>query len=168
MVLTPAFDKGVTEYSATTSNASNTVTAVAENPSDTVEITANDVEIESGDAVTWEVGENTVEVTVTDKFTPTTKTYTVTVTKLSSAKAITSFVIGTAEGVISEEDHTIAVEVEAGTDVTALQPTIEVSEGAEVSPASGAEADFTDPVTYTVTAEDETTQEYEVTVTVGE
>lgn len=53
-----------------------------------------------------------------------------------------------------------------GTDVTALQPTIVVSDLATVSPASGEEQDFTDPVTYTVTAEDETTQEYVVTVTV--
>lgn len=38
--------------------------------------------------------------------------------------------------------------------VTALQPIIEVAEGATVSPASGVVRDFSSPVTYTVTAAD--------------
>ncbi len=60
----------------------------------------------------------------------------------------------------------ITASVPAGTDVTALTPTITVSTGASVQPASGTARDFTNPVTYTVTAEDGTQQTYTVTVTV--
>ena len=49
-------------------------------------------------------------------------------------------------------------------DLTALKPTIEVSAGASVSPASGTAQDFTSPVVYTVTAQDGTTKIYTVTV----
>jgi hypothetical protein len=60
----------------------------------------------------------------------------------------------------------IAVTVPHGTDVTGLVPGITVSEGASVSPASGAARNFTSPVTYTVTAADGSTATYIVTVTV--
>ncbi len=49
-------------------------------------------------------------------------------------------------------------------DLTALKPTIEISAGATVSPASGVAQDFTVPVNYTVTAQDGTTKIYTVTV----
>ncbi|UXP33095.1 polysaccharide lyase family 7 protein [Reichenbachiella agarivorans] len=49
-------------------------------------------------------------------------------------------------------------------DRTNLKPTIVVSEKATISPASGESQDFSSPVTYTVTAEDGTTQEYIVSV----
>lgn len=62
----------------TTTNASNKVTATPESADATVVITANDVEIESGDSVTWEEGENEVVVEVTGD--DGTTTYTVTVT----------------------------------------------------------------------------------------
>ena len=48
----------------------------------------------------------------------------------------------------------IKVRVPVGTTVTALTPTISVSENATVSPTSGTPKDFSNPVTYTVTAED--------------
>ncbi len=67
---------------------------------------------------------------------------------------------------INEGAKTIALTVPFGTDVTALVPTI-VHTGVSVSPASGAAQDFTSPVTYTVTAEDTSTQVYLVTVTVA-
>lgn len=85
----------------------------------------------------------------------------------SSEKKILTFKIGTAVGVVDESDHTVEVEVPYGTTVTALEPVITVSDKATVSPASGTATDFTSPVTYTVTAEDETTQAYTVTVTVA-
>jgi hypothetical protein len=68
----------VTEYAVTTTNASNKVTATPESADATVVITANDVEIESGDSVTWEEGDNEVVVEVTGD--DGTTTYTVTVT----------------------------------------------------------------------------------------
>jgi len=108
----------------------------------------------------------TYTVTATDA---STQDYIVTVTIAapSSAKAITSFVIGSSTGTIDETAHTVAVTVPFGTVVTALAPTIVVSDKATVDPASGAAKDFTAPVTYIVTAEDNTTQAYIVTVIVA-
>ena len=79
---------------------------------------------------------------------------------------ITLFKIGDAVGTITGTD--IAVEVASGTDVTSLKPTIQISTGASVSPDGTTSKDFTNPVTYTVTAEDGTTKKvYTVTVTVA-
>ena len=97
--------------------------------------------------------------------------YTVTVTVTSatpsSAKAITAFSINSIAGTINEAAHTIAITLPSGTSVTSLAPSITVSAKASVSPASGAARDFTSPVTYTVTAENSSTQNYTVTVTVS-
>ncbi len=74
---------------------------------------------------------------------------------------------------ISQATKTIAVIVPNGTDVTALVATFIVSAKATVKVGetvqeSGVTAnDFTSPVTYTVVAEDGTTQNYTVTVTVA-
>ncbi len=68
------------------------------------------------------------------------------------------------DGVIDEILHRIDFVLPAETDVTQLVPTIEVSEGATVDPASGVAQDFTNPVTYTVTAQNGTTAVYTVTV----
>lgn len=85
---------------------------------------------------------------------------------LSNACDITSFKIGDVAGTIT--DTAIAVEVAHGTDVTALTPTIVVSTGATVSPASGVAKDFTNAVSYVVTAANGTsTKTYTVTVTVA-
>ena len=89
---------------------------------------------------------------------------------VSSAKAITTFsfrgLTPPAIGAINQTAHTIAVTVPAGTNVTALVPTI-ITTGASVSPASGVANNFTNPVIYTATAGDGTTQDYVVTVTVA-
>ncbi|MFO7789814.1 MAG: T9SS type A sorting domain-containing protein [Bacteroidales bacterium] len=73
---------------------------------------------------------------------------------------------------IDDVAHTIDVDVPFGTDVTSLVATFTLSEGATaevsgVSQTSGMSAnDFTDPVVYTVTAEDgSTSQDWTVTVT---
>ena len=86
--------------------------------------------------------------------------------KESSDKQITafSFTVPPAVGVIDEMAKTITVEVPSGTDVTQLVPTITVSAEAIVSPVSGVAIDFTNPVIYTVTAEDGSTASYTVTV----
>ena len=70
------------------------------------------------------------------------------------------------EGAIDEIARRISFLLPAGTDVTELVPTIEVSEGATVEPASGVAQDFTNPVNYTVTAQNGTTAVYTVTVIV--
>lgn len=70
------------------------------------------------------------------------------------------------DGIIDEVVRKIDFVLPAETDVTQLVPTIEVSEGATVEPASGVAQDFTNPVTYTVTAQNGTTAVYTVTVVV--
>jgi len=89
-------------------------------------------------------------------------------TQPGSAKAITAFTFANpaATGAINETAKTINVSVPHGTSVTSLTPTITYT-GASISPASGAAQNFTNPVNYTVTAEDGSTQTYTVTVTVG-
>ena len=71
-----------------------------------------------------------------------------------------------ADGIIDEVARKIDFVLPAETDVTQLVPTIEVSEGATVEPASGVAQDFTHPVSYTVTAQNGTTAAYIVTVAV--
>jgi sulfatase modifying factor 1 len=87
---------------------------------------------------------------------------------LSSAKAITTFNFTSpaATGTITEGTHTIVVTVPDGTDVTALTPTITYT-GASINPDTGVSNDFTNVVTYTVTAADATTQNYTVTLKYG-
>lgn len=90
---------------------------------------------------------------------------------LSSAKAITAFSFNAlspvVNGTINEANKTVALIVPASTNRTALVPTITISEKATVDPASGAAKDFTTPVVYTVTAEDGTTVQYTVTVSLS-
>jgi sulfatase modifying factor 1 len=96
-----------------------------------------------------------------------TKEYMVKVTVApGTAKAITSFkftgLTTPTVGVIDETAHTITIIVPTATDVTALSPTI-THTGASISP-TGAQ-NFTNPVTYTVTDADASTQDYDITVT---
>jgi hypothetical protein len=95
---------------------------------------------------------------------------------LNDAKAITefSFVGIVQEVIISEDDHTIKVFVPYGTNRTSLSPIIthtgvsitqnEGSPNNAPSPVTFVNVDFTNPVTYTVMAEDGTRQLYAVTV----
>ncbi|KAB2869478.1 MAG: DUF5018 domain-containing protein, partial [Bacteroidales bacterium] len=100
----------------------------------------------------------------------TTQTWTVTVTvsaTISSQKDITSFSIPNQTSVdINAAAGTVAVVMPFGTDVTSLTPTIAVSAGANINPASGVAQDFTNPVEYTVTAQDASTKVWTVTVSV--
>ena len=82
----------------------------------------------------------------------------------SGEKEIISFSIDGTAGII--DGDSISLTLPAGTDVTKLVPSIEISKAASVSPASGAAIDFSKPVEFTVTAEDGTTRTYIVTVTV--
>ena len=112
-------------------------------------------------------------VTATDN---TTATYTVAVTIApNSAKAITaySFVgLTGAAGIVNETDKTIAVTVPFGTDTSNLMATITTT-GTELkvnslAQTSGTSAnDFSIPVTYTVSAADNTTATYTVNVTIA-
>lgn len=92
----------------------------------------------------------------------------------STAKYITaySFAEQTGVAVIDTSAKTVDIEVEYGTDVTGLIATFSLSTGATATvgatpQVSGTTANnFTNPVTYVVTALDETTQNWTVTVTV--
>lgn len=119
---------------------------------------------------------NPVDYTVTAKD-KSTKKYTISVTTqpvLSSNKTITSFsflktdnptLSGDVQGTISGPN--ILCTVPAGVSVTALKPTI-THTGSAVNPVSGIANNFTTPVTYTVMAEDGSSLEYSVTVSVSE
>ena len=63
----------------------------------------------------------------------------------------------------------LSAEVNFGSDLTSLVPTIEIDANSTVSPASGLTNDFTAPKIYTVTAQDGVTfEKYLVTVTEAE
>lgn len=79
LVLTPAFDGAVTEYTVATSNATNTITATTTDENATLEILVGETPVESGSPATWAEGVNTVTITVTNGAAET--VYTVTVTK---------------------------------------------------------------------------------------
>lgn len=78
LTLTPTFDDDVFSYTATTSNASNTITATA-GDGVTVAIDVDGNAVTSGSSYTWETGENVVTITCTGSgMAP--QTYTVVVT----------------------------------------------------------------------------------------
>ena len=80
--LTPAFDPNITNYTATTSSASGTVSATAAD-SASATILVNGSAHTSGQSASWSSGTNTVVVSVT-KSGYISRTYTVTVTKTGS------------------------------------------------------------------------------------
>jgi hypothetical protein len=113
--------------------------------------------------------------TVTAEDTSTQQAYAVTVT-VAAARTDTDIVTfnfnglsPAVTGTVDNVSHTVALTVPFATNVTNLVPTITLSAGATVSPLSGVAHDFTtNPQTYTVTAEDTSTQQpYAVTVTVA-
>lgn len=88
----------------------------------------------------------------------------------SSAKEITKFSFAalspTVDATIDAAAKTIKATVPAGTDITKLVPTIAISDKAAISPATGIAQDFSKEISYTVTAEDASTQIYKATITV--
>jgi hypothetical protein len=63
---------------------------------------------------------------------------------------ITLFKIGNVAGDINESAKTISVFLPNDTDVTALIPVVQYTEGATVTPQDGSTVDFTNPVVYTL------------------
>jgi Domain of unknown function (DUF4960)/Domain of unknown function (DUF5018) len=68
-----------------------------------------------------------------------------------SGASIISFAAEGVNGTINESAKTITLELPPAADITKVTPTITLSAGATISPASGVVKDFTNPVTYTVT-----------------
>lgn len=85
------------------------------------------------------------------------------VTPATGAK-ITAFSVLGVDGVINQSAGTITVTLPAGTNVTAVDPSVTVTAGAVVSPVPGEVVNLTAPVVYTVTLGEETSR-YTVTVT---
>ncbi|MBI5541158.1 MAG: fibronectin type III domain-containing protein, partial [Bacteroidia bacterium] len=84
--------------------------------------------------------------------------------QLSSANNILTFDIPS-QTTSTVGVNTVNILMPCATNITALTPTITVSPGATISPASGVAQDFTNPVTYTVTAENGTsTSTWQVSV----
>ncbi|MEO1022157.1 MAG: thiol-activated cytolysin family protein [Bacteroidota bacterium] len=83
----------------------------------------------------------------------------------SGSKDITSVVINEVAGSIS--GTTVEVILPDGTEVTNLTPTI-VHTGVSINPGSGVPQNFTNPVNYTVTAEDGSEAIWQVSVTLEE
>ena len=82
LTLDPTFDGDVTPYAATTTNATNTITATAEDDDAEITILNGETPVTNGSAATWAEGANTVKVTVTNGAAQ--EVYTVTVTKNSA------------------------------------------------------------------------------------
>ena len=81
LTLSPTFAANETAYTATTGNASNTISAFPADAGAEIEIKVGDTVISNGTAATWNDGANTVAIKVTAADGTTIKTYTVTVTK---------------------------------------------------------------------------------------
>lgn len=79
LTLTPAFSGAVTEYTATTTNATNTITATPEDEAAEISILNGTAPVGNGSAATWSAGENTVTIKVENGAAQ--QTYTVKVTK---------------------------------------------------------------------------------------
>ena len=76
--LVPSFSSGVTEYAVTTDNATDVITAAAEDANAVIAIKNGSTDVTNGSSATWTEGENTLTVTVTSG--TVSKVYTVVVT----------------------------------------------------------------------------------------
>jgi len=84
---------------------------------------------------------------------------------LSDEREILSFFFPNIATNVVFNGNNIEVEVSVCLDVSRLAPIITYSPMSTISPRSGEEVDFTNPVVYTVTAQDGSTANYTVTVT---
>ncbi|PKB17598.1 DUF4960 domain-containing protein [Flavobacterium sp. 5] len=78
------------------------------------------------------------------------KDYTVSVMVLSPIK---SFTINGMPATINDVSKTISLTLPENTDLTALKPVIEVTQGVAISPTSGTTINFTDPVIFVITSD---------------
>lgn len=81
LTLSPAFDSGTLSYTATTTNATNTINAIPSDAGAAIQVLVGDAEVDNGSAAAWASGSNTVTINVTAADGKTRKPYTVTVTK---------------------------------------------------------------------------------------
>jgi len=166
-VVTGVIDKTAKTVEATVPYATEVTSLVASFTTNGATVKVNDVVQESG--VT--PNDFSSPVTYTLELGSVINNWVVTVNKVAPAtrKDILSFkfegLTPPVTGVINAAEHKVTAEVPFSTDLTALVPTITVSQYATISPASGEAQNFTNPVIYTVTAQDGSTQDWIVTVT---
>ncbi|PKQ45364.1 DUF4960 domain-containing protein [Confluentibacter flavum] len=79
-------------------------------------------------------------------------------------KPITSFKINGLSANINHNSKMISLILPEGTDLTSLQPEIELTEGVSISPQASSNIDFTNPVAFTVSAGN-LTEVYTATIT---
>lgn len=113
-----------------------------------------------------QLGENHYTVTAEDR---STQDYIVTITRTPAAtgRQITSFRYGGYAATINEGTAEITMTLPKGISPV-FAPTIETSDFATVSPASGEEQNFSSPVKYKVTAQNKTSKTYTVKVTMSD
>lgn len=120
----------------------------------------------SGDTVDFSTNPVTYTVTAEDN---STQGWKVSVTKTAEMeKKILSFVLNeqVSNAVIDDVNDSVKITVVPSADLTKLTPTITVSDGVTIDPASGTTVDFSKgPVKYTLTATDGSTQVWTVVVT---
>ena len=87
---------------------------------------------------------------------------------LSSAKEIIDFEILGITGQINNDLNIVSLTLPYETEITSLYPTITISEKATIFPESQKEQDFTTPIEYTVTAEDNSQRIYTINIEVSE
>lgn len=178
--LSPSFDSGVIEYRTTVSNGTTNlkVTPTVADPSATV--TANGMPVASGtasQAISLNVGDNTITVVVTGQG-GMTKTYAVTVTRaapnsadlsyltLSEGSLNPAFSSGVKDYLATVPSHVVSVKVTPWTADSSATVKVNgktVVNGAPSGPIPLNAGDHT--IMVTVTAQDGTTQTYNVTVT---
>lgn len=66
LTLDPTFESDVKSYTATTTNATNTITATPEDEGAVISIKNGETDVSNGSAATWTDGTNTVTITVTN------------------------------------------------------------------------------------------------------
>lgn len=81
--LSPAFDPNTLAYTASTTNATNKVTAAPVSQKARITILNGDAPVQNGGTATWTDGENVLKVTVENGTTR--RVYTVTVSKSAAA-----------------------------------------------------------------------------------
>ena len=88
---------------------------------------------------------------------------------LNNQKHIISFEIEAHSliGKIDDDNKTVHLKITPDIDLTNLIPTIEISNGAKISPLSGIAQDFSDTLTYIVKAQDGSTKDYKAYSSVG-
>ncbi|MGN0674919.1 MAG: phage major capsid protein [Oscillospiraceae bacterium] len=79
LTLSPEFASATAAYTTTTTNATNTITATATDSAATIAITVNGTTVANGSSATWNSGDNTVEIKVSNG--GYSRTYTVAVKK---------------------------------------------------------------------------------------